>query len=882
MPIESSVAHYKVLRRLGSGGMGEVYLAQDTVLGRQVALKVLLPGVAEDPGRRARFAAEARAVAALNHPNIVTVHSVEESGGVHFITMEYVAGKPMSAVIPATGLPLKRFLELALPLVEAVAAAHQQGVIHRDLKPDNVMVSDDGRVKVLDFGLAKLKAAPDGDAEAETLLKTNRALTNDGQILGTVAYMSPEQAEGKPLDHRSDIFSLGILLFEMATGRRPFAGDSAASIVSAILRDEAVSVNRFNPDFPQQLARVIHRCLAKEPSRRSQNALDIRNELAESKQDLDSGVLAATRGTRTSRPRWVFGAVAVVAALAVLGIAAGVLWQTGGGDTGGDEAIRGATFTQLTHGAGQELFPSISPDGRTIVYASGVAGNMDIYSQRVGGQNPVNLTAHSAADEFQPAFSPDGERIAFRSDRDGGGIFVMGATGESVRRLTNTGYHPAWSPDGTQVLYVTQNVTDPAMRFTTSEMWAVAVADGARRLLAEGDAVQPAWSPNGHRIAFWGRTTSAGPGDIWTMPATGGPPVAVTSEPSIDWNPVWAPDGRYLYFASDRGGSMNLWRVPIDERSGAVLGPAASVTTGGGATNQHVTISKDGQRLAYVSRVAATNVQRVSFDPATERASSDPQWITRGSLAYAQPDPSPDGKLVAFNSSGTQEDIFVASADGSGLQQLTDDAFEDRAARWAPGGQRLAFYSNRTGKYEIWTVNRDGGDRQQLTRSPGAHYPVWSPDGGRMAYSTHSPNGAFIFDTRKPWNEQKPQPLPAIPDRTQTFEIWSWSPDGRQLAGQKHLTDLSHAGIAVHEIGSNTIRWLTDAGEWPVWMRDSRRLLFSHRGSLVLIDSATGRRKEILALPQNSLGSVGLSEDNRGIYITLQAAEADVWMMTLK
>lgn len=872
------LAHYKVLRKLGSGGMGEVYLAQDTLLGRQVAVKVLLPGVAEDPARRARFAAEARAVAALNHPNIVTVHSVEHAGDVHFITMEYVAGKPLSSVIPrAAGLPLRRFLELALPLVEAVSAAHQQGVTHRDLKPDNVMVTEDGRVKVLDFGLAKLKQA--SHEEAETVLNSNPAMTNAGEILGTVAYMSPEQAEGKPLDHRSDIFSLGILLFEMATGRRPFSGDSAASIMSAILRDDALPVSQLNPGLPPQLARTIQRCLAKDPSRRYQTALDVRNELADLKQDLDSGARVPMGVTRARGTRWAYGVIAVTAALAV---AAAVLWQTDRAADGGAEGFGSATFEQLTHGAGQELFPSMSPDGRTLVYASEMAGNMDVYLQRVGGQNPLNLTQASAADETHPTFSPDGERIAFRSDRDGGGIFIMGATGESVRRLTNAGYHPAWSPDGQQLLYVTQSVTDPAMRFTTSEMWVVSVADGQRRLLSEGDAAQPVWSPHGHRIAYWGRTATSGPGDIWTIPSGGGAPVAVTSEPSIDWNPVWAPDGRHLYFASDRGGSMNLWRVPIDEASGAPLGPATPVTTGGGAASQHVTVSKDGLRIAYVARVVATNIQKVAFDPATESTKGIPQWITRGSRAVAQPDPSPDETMLTFNTSGRQEDIMVGAADGATVQQLTDDAFEDRAPRWAPDGERIAFYSDRSGKYEIWTINRDGSGLQQLTNSPGAHYPVWSPRGERMAYSTHSPNGAFIFETRKPWNEQKPQPLPAIPDKTQTFEIWSWSPDGRRLAGQKHLTDLSHAGVAVHDIGSDRIQWLTDFGEWPVWMRDSRRLLFSHRGTLFLIDSATGKRKEILALPQNSLGSVGLSADNRTIYFTLQAAEADVWMMTLK
>lgn len=877
MKTGSTLGHYTIVRKIGSGGMGDVFLAQDTRLARQVALKVVRAGIAADPARRARFEAEARAVAALNHPNIVTVHSIESAGGVHFITMEYVHGHALSAEIPAgTGMPVPRFLELALPLTEAVAAAHQRGVTHRDLKPDNVMVTRDGRVKVLDFGLAKLNPALDGTAETATA--AIHGITTEGQILGTVAYMSPEQAEGKSVDHRSDMFSLGVICFEMATGRRPFTGDSAASVVASILRDDPAPPAQLNPALPPAIARAIQRCLEKDPSRRYQSALELRNVLAEVKQAIDSGTAAAAAAPRRGS-RWMYAG----AAAAAIAIAAVLLVRNR--DAAGEpepSAFGEATFTPLTHGAGQELFPSLSPDGRTIVYASAAAGSMDIYSQRVGGENAINLTGDSADDDTQPAFSPDGERIAFRSERDGGGIFVMGATGEAVRRLTRDGYHPAWAPDGAQLLYVTQNVRDPAVRFTTSQLWVVPSNGGEARLLSEGDAAQPAWSPNGGRIAYSGRTAGTGAFGIWTIPADGGTPVAATSGTSIDWNPVWSPDGRHLYFVSDRGGSMSIWRVPIDERSGAATGRAVPVTTGGGAASQHVTISRDGTRIAYVARVESMNVQKIAFNADAGMVSGVPAWVTRGSRAVSQPHPAPDGEMLAFTTTGRQEDILVASTDGTGLRQLTDDAFEDRAARWSPDGRRIAFYSNRTGKYEIWTINRDGSGLQQLTRSPGAHYPVWSPDGRRMAYSSHAPNGAWVFDTVRPWDQQQPQAVPALPDPAQTFEIWSWSPDGTRLAGQKHLADLSHAGIAVHRLGTSEVRWITDVGEWPVWLRDSRRLLFSHRGSLFLIDSVSGARKELMTLPQNTLGSVGLSADNRTIYFTLQAAEADVWMMTIK
>ena len=873
----SSLKHYQIVQSLGRGGMGEVYLARDTTLGRNIALKVLRPEVASDADRRARFEREARAVAALNHPNIVTLHSIESDADVHFITMEWVAGKTLSERIPSTGLPLDGFLDIAVPLIDAVGTAHQHGITHRDLKPENVMITEAGRVKVLDFGLAKLVAAA-ADESSETVLATTSGETAVGHIVGTYAYMSPEQVEGRRLDHRSDIFSLGIMFHEMLTGRRPFIGDSSASTMAAILKDVPRPVTDLNPKLPPRLAAIIQRCLEKDPALRYQSAADLGSELAVVKRDLSSvdNATAAAR-TRSSSP---YAALAI--GLAIVGAVVAVFYLRQD-DTAPsfDTSPRELTFTQLTHGEGVESFPTLSPDGRTLAYVSGGAGSPDIYLLRVGGENPINLTADSKVADTQPAFSPDGELIAFRSDRDGGGIFVMGATGESVRRISDSGYHPAWAPDGSQLVVCTQSVGDPALRFTASELWSVDVKTSERKRLADGDAAQGAWSPNGQRIAFWGRR-GGDPGDIWTVAATGGTPTRLTTEPSIDWNPVWDPDGRHLYFSSNRGGSMNLWRVAVDERTGNAVGKAQAVTTGGGAASQHVTVSKNDSRIAYSSLVETMNVQKIAFDARSGRTAGEAQWITRGSRPVAQPDASPGGLHLAFNTTGKQEDIFVSRADGSGVIQLTDDASKDRAARWSPDGRRIAFYSDRTGQYELWAIRPDGSDRQQLTFSPGAHYPVWSPDGKRMAYSTHSPNGAFIFALDRPWKDQKPQLLPAIEDRTQTFEIWSWSSDGRLLAGQKHLADLSHAGVAVHEIGTDRIDWLTDFGEWPVWLSDSRRLLFSHQGKLYLVDRTTRKTVEVLSLPQPSLGSVALSRDQKTIYFTFRAAESDVWMITAK
>jgi serine/threonine protein kinase len=294
LPPGFRLGRYEIVAQIGAGGMGEVYRARDPKLNRTVAIKVLLETTAANPEARARFEHEAQSVAALNHPNIVTIHSVEEAAGVVFLTMEYVEGKPLSEMLVKGGLPLTQILALAIPLADAVAAAHDRGITHRDLKPANVMVTPDGRPKVLDFGLAKLiKAIP--LEQGMTELATMGVVTGEGRIVGTVAYMSPEQAQGISIDHRSDLFSLGVILFELATGDRPFTGDTTVSVISSIVKDTPRSVTDLRPNLPPDLSRIIKRCLIKDPERRYQTAKDLRNELEELKETQESADFRAAR-----------------------------------------------------------------------------------------------------------------------------------------------------------------------------------------------------------------------------------------------------------------------------------------------------------------------------------------------------------------------------------------------------------------------------------------------------------------------------------------------------------------------------------------------------------------------------------------------------------
>ncbi len=585
--IGTTLKHYRIVRKLGHGGMGDVYAAEDLQLRRLVALKTLPPETASDPDRLHRFRREAQAVAGLNHPNIVTLYGVEEADGVHFLTMELVEGRTLGELIPPGGLPLTKLLEIAVPLADAVRAAHERGVVHRDLKPGNVMVNAEGRVKVLDFGLAKNVRSADARSDSEAATATQ--LTAQFQVVGTAAYMSPEQAQGRPVDARSDIFSLGVVLYEMATGVRPFVGDSVVAVMSAIVRDTPPSPSDVNRSVPVELDRAITRCLAKEPDRRYQTATDLRNDLEDLQRQVASGKApSVARGSGWRRraaamlqPRRRLAAVAAVILVAAAAAAA-VYWRSSWFRTESSAPSR-FEFTQLTTQPGVEWFPSISPDGEWVVYAGDAGARRHLFLQRVGGQNPQDISGtDSTADDDHPAFSPDGRHIAFRSSRDGGGLFVMGMTGEAVRRVSPAGFRPTWSPDGKQLAFTIENVElNPQNAARMSELWTVDVESGVARILSKADAVMPSWSPNNRRIAYTGRMEGANFQhlDIWTIPIAGGAPTRVTDDVQNDWSPTWSPDGRYIYFSSDRGGSMNLWRVRIDESSGRRLGEPEPLTT---------------------------------------------------------------------------------------------------------------------------------------------------------------------------------------------------------------------------------------------------------------------------------------------------------------
>jgi Tol biopolymer transport system component len=896
--IGTGLGHYRVLEKLGAGGMGEVYAAEDTTLGRRVALKRLPLEMAADPERLQRFQREARAIAALNHPNVVTIYSVEEADGVQFLTMELVEGKTLGDLIPEGGLPLEELLRLAVPLVDAVAAAHQHGIVHRDLKPANVMLATDGRLKVLDFGLAKLK--PEVGTTDTTCLATP-SLTRQHTIVGTVAYMSPEQAEGRPVDQRSDIFSLGVVLYEMACGRRPFGGDTAVSLISAILKDTPARLSDVKRSTPPSLDRIVTKALAKDPALRYQRARELLNDLQEVQQQTAAGQIVRGVVRAVARSRWTRRLALAAGLVAIVG---GVAWLLVAGRDGAGRRTPAAALRfrtdRLSAHSGVEQFPSLLPDGKWVVYSGQETGNRDIYLLSTSGQNPMNLTADSPAEDDEPAASPDGERIAFRSSREGGGIFVMGRTGEGVRRVTpvgvNAAFNPTWSADGTEIAYTTENVQLTPLNWERkSELWVVNASTGEQRRLEVPDAVQASWSPHGHRIAYVSRRQKASTGDraggsagrvmdIHTIPAGGGEPAAATDDQATDWSPVWSPDGRYLYFVSERGGSMNLWRVPIDEVSGRRLGEPEPIITPAPFL-AHPSVSADGRRIAYTAVVQTSNVQRLTLDPAAAAVKGEPAWVTNGSRLWANPDPTPDGEWVVFYSRDQPEgDIYVSRPDGTGQRQLTSDPALDRVPRWSPDKTWVAFFSNRSGALAVWKIRAaDGSGLQQVTETGGI--PVWSLDSARLATTEvlQSGGAAWVVDAHRPWKEQKPQRLPRPDQALHPFIPNAWSPDGSRLAGMIGFSDRGGNGVVLYTFATGAYERLTDFGEWPVWLGDSRRLLFVNKGrEFWVIDTRTKATRKIYSTIWDTLGPPRLTRDARTAFFTRRETQGDIYLLTFE
>ncbi|HEU0173960.1 MAG TPA: protein kinase [Blastocatellia bacterium] len=862
------IGPYQVIDQIGQGGMGEVYLAQDGRLGRRIALKLLPPQFAGDERRVLRFEQEARAVSALNHPNIITIFDAGHVEDIYFIATEYVDGRTLRAELDERGrLPVKEAIKIALQIADALTSAHRAGIVHRDIKPENVMLRRDGYIKVLDFGLAKLaEGMPPDHFVAGTPLPSNSYLSQAGTVFGTIKYMAPEQARGQAVDARTDVFSLGIVLYEMLTGRLPFAaatGDHIQTPPNARL----FSIKQLAPELPAELQQVIQQALAEERRLRQQTIDEFANQLRLIAEDLQfrdrlgvpdeppTAVAKASRrsakiSVRMSRRRFIVICLVTMAPL----LGSLFIWRLT--KTRRSPAAPASEFSpvRLTHDLASDTAPSWSPDGKQIAFTSNREGQPAIFVMNEDGSGARRI--HNSLQLSDGAiWLPDG-RIRFG---DGRYSYTMKPDGSDLVRLNASG---ALSPDGRRILSQKELIPGDG---NSSELF-VANADGrnprrlTRNAIYEAD---PGWGPDGKKIAFTCFPDGGWPkGSICIINDDGSGLTRLTNEPLKAASPLWSPDGTRIAFAVTDD-QKAIYIMNADGRNQLKLTDVATDLVG-------FAWSPDGKKVAYATDYEGNfEIYVIDTDPShqtnlTHHLAEDtsPQW-------------SPDGKKIAFISNRDGKSaLYMMNPDGGGQRRILDDII-DQEISWSPDGRRFIFVRKDTdNNYDLYLANADGGNIVRLTSDAAKKYcPRWSPDGGVAVFSqdrdgryqlyaidlesraiarlsdsqehewqnSFSPDGKRIVFSRSRargvlrdiWamdsNGGDSRIVAAAPGADE-FTNPCFSPDGRRIAFQRF-----DIGVRVWDIwimsadGGAQTRLTFAGGRSPTWSPDGKRIAFTSK-----------------------------------------------------
>ena len=921
-----TIGSYEIVSFISRGGMGEVYLAQDKRLGRQVALKILPASLAKDADRLRRFEQEARAASALNHPNIITIHEIREANSTLMIATEYVEGETLRERLSYERLDIREALQIAIQIADALAAAHQAGIIHRDIKPENIIIRPDGYVKVLDFGLAKLAelASPMLMAEAPT----KQVRTGSGVIIGTVGYMSPEQARGQTVDARSDIFNLGTVIYETVSGQKPFDGETPSDVLAAILKSEPPLLSHFAPDAPAELVRIVTKALRKDREQRYQVIKDLLLDLKSLKEELDfkakldrsaapstSGALPAsgqsqrvatektpsgtseiknavstiTHSLSAEIKRHKTGTIVAAAALVIL-VTAGIfalykfLNRSRPSIAAAPQVLR---TTQIPTPTGLET-PALSPDGNSIAYSSSPdSGAVEIYVKPLTpGAREIQLTSDGQGNS-EPAWSPDGRLIAFHSFRRGG-IWLIPATGGTARQLTDFGAWPAWSLDGSSIAFQSEF---PNMPPTT--IWKVSSQGGEPVQITQvgnppGGHSLPSWSPDGKRIVFVAYT-GARQMEMWTVPATGGAPTQVIKSRAWFSSPIYSPNGEYIYSGGLAENGNFLYQLRVSPTTGEALGePVIVANTGLTRLQGRLTISADGKKLAYSGQTQIGDLVSVPISPTSGEEVGAPKSLTQStSYRKTMPQFSPDGRKIAFLqfSAGENQKIWLMDADGDNVTQITTGPSVDWSPSWFPDNDTIAFLSNEEGHpyQRMWSISVSTG-RKKLLFDPGQDigWPRLSPDGKQVAFNSTKSGTINVWIV----------PVEGGAPRQLTFDSEStgwpcWSPDGRLLAiGRKRGPG---GGIAIVPSTGGEITSLTDdPGRQNDWSPDGDKIVFAARRAgvwnIYWVSRSTKQEKQLTHYTKQNTGVAYPEWSPLGNQIVYEYTETtgNIWLMELK
>ena len=833
--------------------MGDVYLAHDLRLHRPVALKVLKP---DDRSAEAidRFVLEARAASALNHPNVAHIYEIGQLRGVVYIAMEYVEGVTLEARLAKGPLPIDDTVDIAVQLADALGEAAAKGIVHRDLKPANIVINQRGVAKILDFGIAKMARMPLSPRSNEPNV-----------VLGTVPYMSPEQARGRDVDPRSDLFALGVILYEMVTGARPFDGDSVLDTFRRITTEAPPPIVR--EGVPPELVRIIEKLLEKEPSRRYATPEELLEDLSPLNVGWASARPAPVGGGLKPRPTFF-----IVAALLILAVIGFLLTR--------DRDAPPSRLTKITSAPGLEDDPALSPDGQSIAYTSDEHGNLDVFVRPVRGGDAVRVTDH-AADDAQPAWSPDGTRIAFVSGRgrggrlsivlgqalgnfvnaQGGDLFVVSASGGPAMKIVDNAFYPAWSPDGRWIVF-------QSGRGGRWDLWKIAARPGGGTPMQitndpEFD-YQPSWSHDGKWIVY--ASGMPGPYRIEIVSADGGTPRAITDgEDRIVLAPVFAADDESIVYSSSRGGSLNLWRLPLSSMK------PERMTLGEG-DDVHPTISADGKRIGYASVRQTPDLW--SFDVASGKS----EQVTFDTGREEFPDRSMDGTLVFSSDRGGSDALWLRDASGKLTQLVARSAAGQ--ARWSPDGKRIAYRAIDNGRTSTMVLSLGSADARVIAHD--AEAPSWSPDGTRLAFTSwENLQKAQIFVARV----DDPRQRRRITNVDLIASYPTWSPDGRFVAFQATRDDGTRH-IWLVEVDTGRARPLTSGASedsHPNWLpTDPDTILFvRNHENLMTVSVATGRITPMTRSnePNTILDYPSWSRDGKKVDFSIARKRGDLYLL---
>jgi eukaryotic-like serine/threonine-protein kinase len=853
---------YEIVSFISRGGMGEVYLAQDRRLSRRVALKILPASFTKDADRLGRFEQEARAASALNHPSIITIYEILKTRSTHVIATEFVEGETLRQRLSHTPLSLSQSLQIATQVADALAAAHQAGIVHRDIKPENIMLRPDGYVKVLDFGLAKLAEQTSSAVAAEA--PTRQVRTGSGMVIGTAGYMSPEQARGKVVDARSDIFSLGAVIYEMATQQKPFDGETASDVMAAILKTDPLPVSHLAPETPAELTRIVAKALRKDREERYQVVKDLLLDLKSLAQDLEfqqrlkqtsapDESLAATREDPVKMPaaaprtderagasptavsgtalssiiiprRWP--TVALIALIAIGGFFGLYKLLTRSSRGANPTPPVAGNITRVTAWSGLDTQPTLSPDGNSVAYASNHNGSFELFIRQLtpGGQE-FQVTS-DGQENFQPAWSPDGQRIAYFSKKRGG-IWVVGTLGGPPRQLTEFGSGPKWSHDGAQIAFQSDSNPDLGSgNVGSSTIWIAPTNGGAPRQITkvgspEGGHVSAVWSADDKRIVFLALNFSSQV--LWSTSVNGSDlKQLTTTEMGKASYPVFSPDGRGLYFVT---GPAASW-LPLSPETGAPTGSPVKLTDVGASVISGLSLSADGKKVAYSVQTLTSNIWSVPVSPKTNEAMGSPQAFTNQTgTRNNQPAFSPDGRKLAFMEylRGAGADIWVADADGKNPVQVTTN-LKNLVPNWFPDGDQIAFVSNRTGHTSVWAISVKNR-KEYLLYDVGRdiQYARLSPDGKQIAFNLADKGVINLWTVAVSGG----QPKQLTADK-ELAGFPCWSPDGKFIAYQMKRGDDAYLVMMPSE-GGEPVQLTSGHGRsWPYsFSPDGDKIVFA-------------------------------------------------------